>query len=263
VKFKLQINGLNLKQVQKVVAKDNGQRPALNNASIEMYDVNNVRMVIANGYFISDVKITAVDMENNPLSEDFPKTWLALPLTIFADNKPQKSKKYYKSHHYEIIVDAEPHENLARPMQGTATILVDNGTMTYQLAKDGVTPNMTYRVMETRQVIDEMSEEQKVEWVKKWNGFITINFNLEYLSTMLEAQRGSEEWDNLQITVDAFAVSMDRNPPMWVNVPTKDKDNHNVGLLMPVLLKDGVYEQNKAYTTERNAQRQDTASKLS
>lgn len=262
MQFKLHVNG-NLKAVKKAF-KDVGNRPALLNATVELYDLENVRLILANGFFLSDIKVRVTDMEDNPLKEA-PHDWLAVPLAIFYDVKPQKARRYSLSDaHYVIEIDAESqNKGEKHPMLGTAKVQQDGKTLTYQLGDDGLHPQMLKHVIKRKPAIEEVTEDAKQEWLKGWNGFVNINFNVEYLLAMLETQRGTSENMTISLTVDAFAASMHPKspPPVWVQ-KVDTASEYNIGLLMPVMSKGMSYEQDEKYLGERSALRDGVAPKV-
>lgn len=259
MQFKLHING-NFKSVWKVIKETTNERPALQHASVELYDIENVRMILANGYFLSDIKIKVTDMDGQPFTADnAPKHWIALPLKIFADIKPVKSRRYSASDaHYIIDIDAEETERSAKdenfPMQGSATVNFDGKSMIYALGTDGLTPRMLKHVYKCEKTFVSDSEERKNKWLETWDGFVTISFNLEYLQAMIDAQRAQKDDGHIQITLDAYKWSAypDSPPPLWVNKAITG--NSNIGMLMPVMLRGEnkhTYEQNQKYLDSR------------
>lgn len=261
MQFKLHING-NFKPVWKVLKETTNERPALQHASIELYDIENVRMILANGYFLSDIKIKVTDMDNQPLTADnAPKHWIALPMKIFGDVKQMKSRRYSASDaHYiiDIEIDEEESEQSKKdenvPLVGTATVHYDGKSMIYALGNNGLTPRMLKHVYRYDKTFVSDSEERKSKWLESWDGFVTISFSIEYLQAMIDAQRAQKDDSHIQITVDAYKWSAypDAPPPLWVNKAVTG--NSNIGMLMPVMLRGEnkfTHEQNQKYLDSR------------
>jgi hypothetical protein len=236
MRFKLHING----DFKGIVKNLKSVNPTLATVRIDMMDIENPKMLVTNGSFLSASAIKVTDEDNNPLTVA-PHDWLVLPISLFAKIKPKSGKRYRKAQ-YEVIIDAEKPENPYSPMVGTAEVLEDDNLTSTKvmLASSGVHHQMIVNALFPR-AYEPVPDEKRAEVLKDWNGRIRIAFDVEQLQFMADLQKGANDMASSVVVFDIDAISIlaeNYEAPFHIVARSSDNDgkfNHNFGMLMPVM----------------------------
>jgi hypothetical protein len=239
MQFKLHING-DFKRAAREIAKN--ARPAFATVRVEMHDINDPKIVVTQGNYMSISAVLITDMDGNKLTES-PHSWLVLPINLFGKVKPQKQGKYRRNAQYELVVTAEKPETEDQPMVGVVEVLDDGVMMKFALQDTGISHKMVAGALRGSLEYQSESVENRMKVLSDWNGLMSISFDVAFLQTMVDLQRGTADSEQVVITFDAWKALRDKQfPVMHVKLPfaknEHDSNNRNHGLLMPVSLND-------------------------
>lgn len=255
MKILLQVNG-DLKSAVKAYKQSPNERPDLYNATVELFDVTDVRMSFANGFILSEVSVSVTDIDRKPLADDLGLTWVSLPLQIFSDVKPLKVRGE-SSYEIELDVEHNPKQDDLHsfPMLGTAQVRENGSVRMYQLSEKGLRPIMISSATKISNSYLQLSNEDKVEWSSRWDGRATIGLDLHLLEALYNSIKGNVNNGIIVMEIDVYRAHTESPNAIIVKIPntnfavkeSSDKGFSNIGILMPMKIA-GISPESRAKT---------------
>ena len=247
MKFKLHINGY-LEEVYRIINSrsfdlDDDDNLRYGNATVEIFDADDVRMTIHCDKFTSEFSIRLSSFKCDDSIPAVPPCFLYLPLKIFKDIKRKKIIKSEYDSYWVVEVSALDfrfHQDPAGALDGIATVRDLNNPevfKVYDLGTDGVSPFFINKLSSELRVMTEVPDSVKEHIMTQWDGKVTVNIDLDVLWAMVNAQRHQCDTNFVALTIDALSIlTGDKWQPILVQKSRNYNTwRHNVGIMKPIV----------------------------